>query len=63
MSDIKVLPLLIIAAILGTAFMSFFTVDERDLVIKRRFGEQVGCRLEGEGKRSRAAGQLGVEVR
>lgn len=39
MNDFKLMPVVIVLLMLATAAMAFFTVDERELVIKRRFGE------------------------
>ncbi len=39
MNDFKLMPVVIVLALLASASMAFFTVDERELVIKRRFGE------------------------
>lgn len=39
MNDTKIFPVILIIVVIATAAMAFFTVEERELVIKRRFGE------------------------
>lgn len=46
MSEFKPLPFILLAAAIATAMMAFFTVGERELAIKRRFGEILDSEYE-----------------
>lgn len=46
MSNLRLFPILIVILALVSGAMAFFTVDERDLVLKRRFGEIIASEFE-----------------
>ncbi len=46
MNNFKPLPFVLLAAAIATVFMAFFTVGERELAIKRRFGEILDSEYE-----------------